>query len=169
MADAARDEKQEPLRQRVVDDVEEHCREAGHREARQAVRPAEQAKAQAEREEAGVFDGAVGEDSLEIVLREREQGAADPGRQPDGDEDPGPCGMGGAEEREQAEDAVEAGGDHRARHEGGDMARGGGVRLGEPDVERGEAGFHSETEEAEPEQDSGERRKRVAGGGNCGK
>ena len=52
-------------------------------------------------------------------------------------------------------DQVDARLDHHARHQGGDVRRGGGMRFGQPDVHREHAGFHAEACEEDHEQRQG--------------
>ncbi len=66
---------------------------------------------------------------------------------------------GGGEQQQHAEESVDAGLDHDAGHEGRDVGRGGRVRLGQPDVERDEAGLGAEADDGEDEQQAGERRR----------
>ena len=55
-------------------------------------------------------------------------------------------------ERADAEEAVDAGRDQHRRHQRGDAARRRRVRLGQPDVQRDDAGLHAEADEEEDEQ-----------------
>ena len=109
-------------------------------------------------DDADVLDAVVGEQALEVVLHQRVEHAQEHRDGAHGEDEAAP-GEGRRAEagHADAEDPVDAGLDQGARHQRRDRARRGGVRLGEPDVQRDHSGLDAEAREEEQED-------RVAGG-----
>jgi hypothetical protein len=73
--DRAGAEEEQRLEERVVPDVEEAAGEAEHDPLRSAERAADRRHAEPEQDDPDVLDRVVGEEALEVVLREREDHA----------------------------------------------------------------------------------------------
>ena len=105
----------------------------------------------------------VGQQPLEVMLGQGEEHPSKPRSQPDADEDPSPPGFRMAQKGQGSKQAVDAGLDHDARHEGGNVAGRRWMRLGEPDVQRHETGLGSEADQGQRKCHARNRRYRSRG------
>ena len=71
----ARAEEQQALEERVVQGVQRRAREAEHRDHRVVIGHPQRPRADAEQDDPDVLDAVVGEEPLEVVLRERPEHA----------------------------------------------------------------------------------------------
>ena len=151
--DAPRAEEQQPLEDGVVQHVREAGRERDGRQAGMPVGERHHAGAQAEEDDAGVLDRAVGEQALQIGLRQRVQDAEDRGERADEHEGEAPAGARHAQaERADAKETVDARRDEHGGHQRRDAGRRRRMRLGQPDVERQHARLDAEADEEQHEQ-----------------
>ncbi len=75
--DDAGAQKQQPFEEAVVERMEQRGDEGERRDRMQPFGPREERDAEADRDDADVFDRRVGQQPLEIALGEREEHAAD--------------------------------------------------------------------------------------------
>ena len=102
-----------------------------------------------------VLDGVVGEEPLQVVLAD---GEGDPQHAGDGPQQEHAAAPPGGDVEEAEKDphhAVDAALQHQPGEHGGDVARGVGVRRGEPDVQRHDAGLEAEAEQRGQEDPGG--------------
>ncbi|OPZ76764.1 MAG: hypothetical protein BWY77_01830 [bacterium ADurb.Bin431] len=110
---------------------------------------AEQPQAQADGHDADILDTVIGEQPLEVVLGESVEHPEQAADQSDDHQQGAPPQRGRSQPGEGAQDAVEAHLDHHPGHQGRNMARGGRMGLGQPDVEGEESGLGAESGQAE--------------------
>ncbi len=152
--DVAGAEEEQRLEARVVDGVEQRAGDAAERHGLVSRALAQCRRAQAQQDDADVLDRGVGQQTLDVVLRGREDRAPQAGRGARREQHEarraqfGQAAQGGRD----AQDAVYARLDHHARHERRDVRRGCGVCLRQPHVHGEEAGFHAESREEEHEE-----------------
>ncbi len=139
-------EKEQRLEERVVERVEQGACDAADGNGGVAGRFAQQGDADADEDHADVLDRRIGQQALHVVLGGGQDHAPQPGGDACGQDDQSGRAerFGGAERRDDTQDAVDARLDHHARHQGRDVRRRRGVRLGEPHVHGKESGFHAE-------------------------
>ena len=149
--DGAGAEEQQPLEQRMVDHVQERAAVAEQRQQGRVETRAEHAQSDAEADDPDVLDAVVGEEALHVVLRKGEEHAEDARDRADQEQRPPPPRRRGPEDEEGPDDPVDPHLDHHPAHERRDVRRGGGVGLGQPDVQRDDAGLGAEPDQGEEE------------------
>jgi len=92
--DCAGAQKQQSLEDGMIDHMKQPARKAEDRQRRRMDVHAQQAQAQAHRDDADVLDAVIGQQPLEVMLRQREQHAQDAGHHADCDQYPAPPGLG---------------------------------------------------------------------------
>ena len=97
MGDGTRTQEEKALEQSMVEHVQEAAGKAQHRHDGRAVADAQQTDAQAEADDPDVLHAVVGEQSLDVVLREGEKHADHPGHRADARQGPAPPGRWRAE------------------------------------------------------------------------
>ena len=139
----------------------QRTRDAENGNERAPVTRPEQPDSEPERDDADVLHRGVRQQSLEVVLGQSEEDAPDPGDDSHSDQQPAPPRGCGGKIGQRADEAVDPDLDHRAGHDGGDVARSCGVSLRKPDVQRHEPGLGAEADHREQKQDT-------AGGAGAG-
>ncbi len=122
-------EKQESLEQGVVGGVQRSAGESQHRDERRIVNPAQRPEADANQNDPDVLDRVVRQQTLQIVLSQgpyHPEHARDDPQQQDAPPPPGGCRY----QTHDPEQTVDPRLDHHARHDRGNVARGGRVSLG---------------------------------------
>ena len=170
--DGTRAEDESALQEGVVEDVGERAGKGECRDERglgacpheSGVCP-QAGEAEAEGDDAHVFDGGEGEQLLEVDLRQREENAAERAENAENKQNPTTYhehrgglspDFGGLSPRGgEADEAVEAERDHCAGQDGRGGRGGGRVRFGQPHVEGREADLEAEADDGAEE--SGER------------
>ena len=147
-----RAEEKERFEEAVVPDVEQRARVAEEREERLAVRLREDTDPEPGHDDADVLDAVIREQTLEVVLRERERHAENARRDPGQQQRRAERGRHGVKEREHAHEPVHAHFDRHAGHHGGDVTGRSRVSAGQPDVKGHEARLDAEGDEREAEQ-----------------
>ena len=99
----ARAEEQQSLEQGVIEHVQQRAAKAQHHQHGRTRAHAQQADAQAQRDDADVFDAVIRQQALQVVLRQRKQHAQHTRSQPDGDESPPPPQRAASQKRERAQ------------------------------------------------------------------
>ena len=112
------------------------------------------ADAQPKRDDADVLDAVIGQQPFQVVLRQGVEHAEDAGDDADGHQRPAPPGRRRPEQRQHAQQPVDARLDHHAAHHGRDVRRRGRMGLGQPDVHRNEAGLRAEADHGQQEEDA---------------
>ena len=146
----------------MIEHVKETSAEAEDREGGRTDVESDQAEAEAQCDDPDVLDAAVREETLEIVLGQREEDAEHAGRDPHADQQP-PCPRRErTEEREGPDESVDPRLDHHTGHHRRDVRRRRGVCLRQPDMERHEARLRPEADHGEDEQEPDPRGRREA-------
>jgi hypothetical protein len=145
-------EEQQALEQAVVPGVQQRAREPERDQFALARRAAEERGAEAEEDDADVLDAVVREQTLEVVLADRERDADDGRRGAHAEQDLAPAGRRLGEQQTGPRDPVDAGLDQHAGHHRGDVARRRGVRGRQPEVQRHDAGLEAEPDQGQREQ-----------------
>ena len=150
-----RAKEQQPLEGGMIQHVQQPAGETQRRDRRQAVANPQQAQSDADRDDADVFHAGIGQQPFQVALRQREQHAVQPRGDAQAQHEPGAPGRHATQQRQRAENSVDARLDHHARHHRRHRTRRRRMRLGEPDVERDQAGLGSKTNQRQQEQAAG--------------
>ena len=157
-------EEQQALEHRVVEHVEQRRGQRQRRAGGQPVGAERQRQAEADEDDADVLDRVVGEQPLQVVLHQRVEHAEHRGdaaeRQHD---DAGPPGRRAQQVEDDADEAVDRDLGHHPAHQRGDVARRGGMRQRQPDVQRHQAGLRSGADQRQHQHERGDARRRVRG------
>ena len=154
LQDCARAEEQETLERGVIDRVVQRRCQRQDGEPGHAAGPEHEPDAEGDADDADVLDAAVRQKSLQVVLDEGREDAPQGGRSAQRQEQAAPPGRPTAEEVEaDAQETVDPQLDHDARHQRRHVTRCFGVGPRQPDVQGHEAGFRSEPEQGEEEDD----------------
>ena len=153
-------EKQQTFEDAVIEDVQQAGGKADDGERRGAGRQSEHAKTDAEQNDPDVLDAGIGEQPLQIMLRQGKQHAENTARRADGDEGPAPPWLRCPEQCQDAYQTVNADLDHRPRHQCRGMAGGDRMRFRQPDMRRDDAGLRAK---ADQRQNEGHRTQRRGG------
>ncbi len=151
----ARAQEEKRLEEGVVHHVEGAAGEAQQDQSRLAAGPPQHRQAHAHGDDADVLHRVVGQQALEVVLRERQRHAQDSRDRAQDHEHHAPGGRRGLEEAGGAQEAVDPGLEQHPRHHRGDVAGGRGVGAGEPEVERDETGLETESDQREQGEPAG--------------
>ncbi len=151
-------EEEQALEERVVERVVEHGGQRDRGEQRLAVRLEQDGEADAGDDDADVLDRRVGEQPLHVGLHAGEDHAEQRRREAQHQRDHAPPPELPVQQVEgHAQQAVDRGLQHHAAHQRRDRRRRRRVRLGQPDVQRQQAGLGAEAEQRQEEGDAGPR------------
>ena len=155
---AARAQKQQAFEDPMIERVKEPGDQRQRGELRVAKGAEEQRRSEPHENDADVLDAVIREQALQIVFHQCVQHAQQRGdHAADRHQHPGPDGQVAVKVEEDAGHSVDAGLDHDSRHERGDVAGRNGMRGGQPNVQRNDAGFHAEAEEQQQKRSRAER------------
>src|SRR5207247_1886639 len=143
--------KEEALKQGMIQHVEQSAGEPQHSEGGRSAAEANEPYPEAQGNDADVFHAAVGKEPFEIMLGERKEDAEDARRHANTAQDPAPPHRWRPDEREDADEPIDARLDHDAGHQSGDVGRRRRVCFRQPDVEWHEARLCAETNHREQE------------------
>ena len=128
----------------------------------------DQPQPQAEGDDTDVLDGRVGEAALEVVLQGGQGDAVEGAAGAEQGQQPAPPGRCRRQPGEDAQDAVEGGLHQDPRHQRRDVARGGGMGVGKPDVQGEQAGLDAEAEQCQQKEGGRDRGRQLGQGAEVG-
>ena len=157
MLDRAGAQKQQSFENAVVENVEKSGGKADDGEQRHRFGEPQHADPDAEQNDPDILDAVIGEQALEIMLRQGEQHAEHPARPAHGDQQPAPPWLGRPENGQDPDQPVNADLDHRSRHQCRGMAGRDRVRFRQPDMRRDDAGLCAKADQGQNEHGGTER------------
>src|SRR5664279_682193 len=132
-----RSEKQDALKEHVIEDVEQRRRQRKSAGGAQAGRIEGEGKTETDEDQTNILDGAVCEDALQIGLHQRVKNTYHCSSAASGQDGDSPPPSGRTEEIEDdADKAVDRNLSHDTAHQRRDVAWCGGMSKGQPNMER---------------------------------
>jgi len=150
-------EEQQRLEQAVVPDVQQAAGHAQGDPLRMAGSAAEGGQAQAHEDDADVLHAVIGQKALQLVLADGQDHAEEPADRAQEQQRPAPGGGRRGHQRQEARQAVDAHLEDHAGEHGRHVAGAAGVRAGQPEMQRHDAGLEPEAHQRQKEQGGPER------------
>ena len=160
-------EEEQRLEEAVVPDMQQRAAQPQDDPGRLVVRSAEQGQAYAHHDDPDVFDAAIGQDPLDVLLPDGEGDSRHAGDGADGQRRAAPPVRRNRKQGRDADDAVHAHLEHDPGHHRRDVARGVGVGAGEPDMQGHDARLEPEADEGQHEDRPGPCCRDVLDGDQC--
>ena len=131
----------------MIDDVQQRPGRAQKHHGRRTGRLAEQRHPQSHEDNADIFYAVVGQQALQIMLTDGESHSDNAGNNPQQQHQRAPPERYIIKERKGSQQTVDTNLQYHARHGGRNMAGSIGMSRREPDMERHDAGLHTESEQ----------------------
>ncbi len=134
----------------MVEHVQQSAAKAEDRQRRNLPGQSQNSGSQAKGDDPDVFHAVIGQQPLQVMLRQGKEHSADPGNDAHDHQNPAHPHAWLSKQEQGAKQAVDARFDHHAGHQGGNVAGRGGMGFRQPDVEGDEARLDAESKQRQP-------------------